>query len=197
MSDFFKKSIRKDIATKIASYTDFEKAKASQIAAEKVLSMPEFKESSIVLAYLPTTNEADCTDIIKEALAQKKTVAIPKIDSALMAQQQYQIDFYVLNAQKEIEEQTQEGPYGILEPDESCPKITFMELDSIFMLVPGVAFSINGKRLGHGKGFYDRYIDSLHKKDLKPYLCGFCLPCQILSDIPTEDHDISMNTVVY
>ena len=65
------------------------------------------------------------------------------------------------------------------------------------MLVPGVAFTKDGKRLGHGKGFYDIYIERMKKAGLNPYLCGICLPCQLVEDIPTDEHDILMDKVVF
>lgn len=68
---------------------------------------------------------------------------------------------------------------------------------SPFMLVPGVAFTKDGKRLGHGKGFYDIYIEKLQKAGLKPYLCGVALPCQIVTDLATDKHDILMDRVIF
>ena len=68
---------------------------------------------------------------------------------------------------------------------------------SPFMIVPGVAFTKSGKRLGHGKGFYDIYIEEMQKAGARSFLCGVCLPCQIVQEIPTDKHDVRMDCVIY
>ena len=67
----------------------------------------------------------------------------------------------------------------------------------LFMLVPGVAFTKDGKRLGHGKGFYDIYIEEMKNAGMKPFLYGVCLPCQIVEDLPTDEHDVPMDKVIF
>ena len=60
-----------------------------------------------------------------------------------------------------------------------------------FILVPGVAFSPNGYRLGRGKGFYDKFLS---KHPL--YTVGVCFREQFFLDIPFEPHDVPMNKVL-
>lgn len=61
-------------------------------------------------------------------------------------------------------------------------------------IIPGRAFTINGKRLGRGKGYYDRF---LAKKQYKhPQKVGICFDFQILEDIPTNKHDIFMDFII-
>ena len=67
----------------------------------------------------------------------------------------------------------------------------------IFMIVPCLAFSNDGKRLGKGKGFYDRYFERLEKAGLDVFRCGFCLPCQIADDIPCDEFDRKVDRVIY
>ncbi|MBC7712343.1 MAG: 5-formyltetrahydrofolate cyclo-ligase [Rhizobacter sp.] len=59
------------------------------------------------------------------------------------------------------------------------------------LLIPGLGFSKDGKRLGRGKGFYDRYLE--HSSAVK---IGIAFEMQIEKDIPTDDHDIKMDFVV-
>lgn len=61
------------------------------------------------------------------------------------------------------------------------------------MIVPGLAFTPDGKRLGRGKGFYDRTLSVLPScvKTL-----GLCKKSQLLSDLPTEDHDMNVMQVI-
>ena len=61
-----------------------------------------------------------------------------------------------------------------------------------FILVPGVAFSPNGYRLGRGKGYYDKFLS----KYTNPFTVGVCFREQFYLDIPTEPHDIPMQRVL-
>ena len=62
-----------------------------------------------------------------------------------------------------------------------------------FALVPGVAFTRNGDRLGRGKGYYDRFL-----KTLPPtcFTCGVCFDCQLVDSLPIEPHDVPLDAVV-
>lgn len=59
------------------------------------------------------------------------------------------------------------------------------------LIIPGLGFSKDGKRLGRGKGFYDRFLE--HSTAVK---IGIAFEVQILKDIPTESHDSKMDFVV-
>jgi 5-formyltetrahydrofolate cyclo-ligase len=61
-----------------------------------------------------------------------------------------------------------------------------------FVLVPGVAFSPNGYRLGRGKGYYDKFLS----KYSNLFTVGVCFREQFFLDIPTEPHDIPMQKVI-
>ena len=61
-----------------------------------------------------------------------------------------------------------------------------------FVLVPGVAFSPNGYRLGRGKGYYDKFLS----KYSNLFTVGVCFREQFYLDIPTEPHDVPMNKVL-
>jgi 5-formyltetrahydrofolate cyclo-ligase len=65
------------------------------------------------------------------------------------------------------------------------------EIDVI--LVPGLAFTRLGQRLGRGGGYYDRYLASLPAKTLK---IGVCFGFQIVDALPTESHDQAVAAVV-
>ncbi len=81
------------------------------------------------------------------------------------------------------------GTYGIWEP--VGPALDVATLD--FVLVPGVAFTRNGQRLGRGKGYYDRFLATLAPTC---FTCGVCFDCQLLDDLPTEPHDVPLDAVV-
>ena len=79
------------------------------------------------------------------------------------------------------------GPFGILEPSGSDVSEVF---DTV--ICPGIAFTREGKRLGQGGGFYDRFL-----KNASPAkIIGVAFRVQLLDDLPTDEHDIFMHRVV-
>ncbi|NLT12207.1 MAG: 5-formyltetrahydrofolate cyclo-ligase [Clostridiaceae bacterium] len=85
------------------------------------------------------------------------------------------------------------GSLGILEPSDSLREISPVEMDVV--LVPGVAFDIHGHRLGRGKGYYDRYFNSI-PPDSRPLLVGVCHDFQLIDYVPTQSGDFPMDIVV-
>jgi len=59
------------------------------------------------------------------------------------------------------------------------------------ILVPGIAFDLRGRRLGRGKGYYDRWLPALRGKT-----CGVAFDEQIVDDIPLEPHDVVVNCIL-
>ena len=85
-----------------------------------------------------------------------------------------------------------EGPFGIGEP-QTGREIPPSEID--LMLVPGVAFDAGGRRLGRGKGFYDRYLS--HPDAAHIYKVGLCRPDALAPEVPAEPHDIVMDKIFF
>lgn len=83
------------------------------------------------------------------------------------------------------------GMLGILEPKPDRHKEIPIPNINLF-LCPGLAFAHDGKRLGHGGGFYDR---ALHKKSATALTCGIAMHQQILPVVPHDHHDILMNLI--
>lgn len=79
---------------------------------------------------------------------------------------------------------------GIPAPKTSCPLITPQELD--MLLVPGLAFTAGGERLGYGGGYYDRYFTRCPQV---PRLAP-AFPEQLVETLPTEAHDRRMTRVI-
>jgi 5-formyltetrahydrofolate cyclo-ligase len=81
----------------------------------------------------------------------------------------------------------QKGPFNILEPPSGKLETNF---DTI--LCPGIAFTNEGARLGHGGGFYDRYL----KSSQGTRLIGIAFKCQIVDTLPVDEHDVPMHEIV-
>ena len=98
-------------------------------------------------------------------------------------------DRYVPCLVRDLSRDLQPGQYGILEPGPQCPIFDLMRLD--LALVPGIGFTLNGGRLGRGKGYYDRLL-----AEVPALKCGVAFDCQIASEFPMEPHDVQLNCIL-
>ncbi len=205
IKDLLRKTIRDGLKSFLLSHSraeESEKACRSFLSDEKVSQ--NYEKSEIILAYIATENECDCLLLIKDALKKSKTVAVPRVKSGSS-----EMEFYVLEDEKEIASQLEKGSFGISEPKTTLKKFSPDEAleKNVFMIVPGVAFTKSGKRLGHGKGFYDFYIPRLKTSCRKVFLCGFAFSCQKSGEeftvdekkypFPIDEHDEIMDAVIF
>ena len=80
--------------------------------------------------------------------------------------------------------------YGIWEPDAPCSAAVVPEV----IIVPGLAFDRNGGRVGHGKGFYDRYF-ARHAGAIARKI-GYAYSVQLFDEVPMDDFDRPLDTLV-
>lgn len=69
-------------------------------------------------------------------------------------------------------------------------------LDPALMLMPLAAFDARGHRIGYGAGYYDRAIDRLHRRNLMPRLIGIAFDCQLVPEVPNQDHDVQLEEIL-
>jgi 5-formyltetrahydrofolate cyclo-ligase len=82
------------------------------------------------------------------------------------------------------------GPYGILEPRRDTREYV-VPPDDAPVIVPGIAFSPAGHRIGYGKGYYDRFLAAHHGLKL-----GLAYEMQIVPSIPSDTHDVPVDLVI-
>jgi 5-formyltetrahydrofolate cyclo-ligase len=133
------------------------------------------------LFYSPLPDELDLTALLERALTAGKTVSLPRL---VEATNRYEAAIVRHPSQDCIV-----GRFQVPEPRADCPVLLLNQLDLI--LVPGVAFDMAGRRLGRGKGYYDRMLAGV--RGIK---CGVAFDCQLTADIPEELHDVKLNCLV-
>ena len=157
-----------------------------------------YRNAKSVLLYASLPYEAPTSRLIDFCLKDGKTTALPKTQKRKHADEGGIMDFYILSPDRPFREQTQIGPFGITEPDSSCP--LFVPEENRFPLlvcVPGIAFSETGARLGRGAGYYDRYCERLAaiQTPLIVY-AGLCRDFQIVEKVPYEKHDLRVHFLI-
>ena len=179
-----KSELRQLTRTRNSQITPEQRRTLSAAAVSQLLSRPEFHGTQRILGYLPLKDELDVSAALESALHSGKTVALPRY---LPDQNTYCAALIT-----ETFASLSPGAFGILEPSASAAIMPLNQLD--FVLVPGVAFDASGRRLGRGKGFYDRLLANVNSAGC--IKCGIAADEQIVTGIPAEAHDIPMNLII-
>lgn len=188
-----KRQLRKQMKNILTQYFSSQDTTfISQKICEKLLQTSFYKSSEIVLSFVTGKLEIDTSFLNEKALIEK-TLAIPKVINGT------QMEFFALEKNQTIESQIEKGAFGIGEPKETLKKLELNLLNgkNVLVIVPGIAFTKDKKRCGHGKGFYDRFIPRLIESGANVKLCGICFPCQIVSDLPTDEFDKKVDFVIF
>lgn len=174
-----KKELRTEIKNKISCLSEEYKKDSSEKIARAVIPSPEFSRAQSVFIYVSTENEPDTSLIIEEALKSGKCVFVPKcIGKGIMIPVEITRDTVFIK-----------GYMGISEPRDYDREIKITEID--LSVIPCLSANFKGERLGHGAGFYDRFLVKV--KTVKMCLCFSEL---ISPEIPTDEYDIIMNAVI-
>jgi 5-formyltetrahydrofolate cyclo-ligase len=158
------------------------RATASQAIAERLRALPSFAASSVVLVTLPFQSEWDTRSFAEAVLASGKKLVVPRVNgSTRMLELHAVADIGHVSA----------GYRGIPEPLPTAPRVEATAID--WVLVPGVAFSAEGSRLGYGGGYYDRLMITLSRAAAR--IAG-AFDAQITAHIPAAAHDLCVDLVV-
>lgn len=160
-----------------------------QIAKSVVTSVTnsdEYKNATMILGFMPMNDEVDIVPLMKQALKDKKKVAVPK-----MAKSGNDMDFYLIDDFDG--DFTSDNKYNIREPSENCTKLSPDQIPSdALIFVPGLVFNLEGARLGRGKGYYDKYLARVPDRD-KRIVCGVCFTICVTKAVPVEKNDVRVN----
>lgn len=140
-------------------------------------------EAQTILAYYSLPDEVCTRQLIDELIAEGKTVLLPKVlDAGRMELRRYTGPHDLT-----------EGAYGIMEPVGE-PFTDYALID--IALIPGMAFDAAGHRLGRGRGYYDRFLNSQWSMVNGQWLIGLCFDFQKVPVLPSDDHDIPVDIVI-
>ena len=176
-----KAALRKQIRVELQKIPPAARAAASAQLCARLQEQSFWKNAATVLFFAPLPDEADVWPLLEKSVAGGKIVGLPRFDPA---DQSYAV-CRVQNLRSEIAL----GQFGIREPKPGCVEMALSRLDLI--LVPGVAFDLHGRRLGRGRGFYDRLLTEI--TGLK---CGIALDEQIADEVPAGEHDQQMDFIL-
>jgi 5-formyltetrahydrofolate cyclo-ligase len=172
-----KQALRRRVAEQLAALDPQMKHAASADLCVKVAADPAWRSAGSVLLFLPMASEPDVTGLMLSAWRDGKTVAVPRVAGAAL-------ELVRLDDLNDVRPAARFK--ALIEPagNELVTKVDFA-------LVPGVAFTADGQRLGRGGGFYDRLLPTLRCGSL-----GACFDLQVRDWLPVEPHDARVDRVV-
>lgn len=173
--------VRREMRARLETLTPAARALASFQLCEAIRSSSLWQQAKAVLLFAPLPNEPDIWPLVEASVAEGKITSLPRfvVESSR----------YLACRITHSVEDVQTGKFAIREPKESCTPLVLATIDLI--LVPGVAFDREGRRLGRGRGFYDRMLEETHRGTR----CGVSFAEQLHERLPAEPHDIVMHYV--
>lgn len=170
-----KNNVRKEIKQKIESSSIEYRKKSSEIIAEKLFALDEYKNAKVVFVYNSVSTEVDTSSIIRKALSDGKIVCLPRVNGENM-------NAVIIDKNTEYAKSC----FGIAEPT------TGKTVDKIDLaIIPLVAFDNQKHRLGHGKGYYDRFLTTHESIKI-----ALAFSIQKVSRIEISKSDVNMDMII-
>ncbi len=154
---------------------DFIKITSKQIQ-DNLRKVDFFRNAKSVGAYYSIGSEVQTQDILQEILNSGKQLALPKVVKNDLV-------FKKISSFSDLEQ----GNFSVMEPKDKCESVKNLDI----VIVPAIALTRDGFRLGYGFGYFDRF---LHGKKSKIIALSYAK--QIIKSFPRDDHDIKINCIV-
>ena len=148
------------------------RAAADRAIAAHLLALPEYREAETVFCFVSAGREINTRPILEQVLADGKRLCVPLCTAPRVME---------LRAVEDLK-QLSPGAYGILEPPADCPAVPLDQAD--LAVIPCLTCSRDGRRLGRGGGYYDRFL--AHYRGAAVLVCR---ERQLRAEIPVDIHD--------
>lgn len=156
-----------------------EKARKSRLIVSQLNSFSKLLDATVIAGFVPTAYEPNLISLFSKIVIDKELVLPYSVNGT-------DYEFKICKNLSDLEK----GPYSIYQPIASAKTVA---KDSIqFVFVPGVVFSKNGNRIGHGKGIYDRLLENCNA-----YKLGICFLEQLDDNFLVNDWDIQLDRVIF
>jgi 5-formyltetrahydrofolate cyclo-ligase len=156
----------------------------SEIIQRRLIESEFYRAASAIVLYASKGNEVSTDKILTESLSSGRAVFYPRVDAASGT--------IVARRVRDIAELAR-GAFGILEPPESADALEVSKFRPVIICVPGVAFGLEGQRLGRGGGYYDRFIGRMGDGAIS---VGLAYSFQLLDRIPETELDRRLNYIL-
>ena len=178
-----KKQVRAAALIRRETLSDSIRAEKSSLISNRLIRFEQFRKARCVFIYVSVRSEVQTEGIVQAALSQGKTVCMPLVDKKNTEM--------IACAVSDPERDLHPGIMGIPEPDRlTCPTVSACDIDCA--LVPGLAFTEQGYRIGYGGGFYDHFLSGWSGSS-----CALAFEEQIVANLPFDpDHDVAVGHII-
>ena len=175
-----KNALRHELLTRRRNLSPAVWQTASEAAQKRLLELELFHRAACIALYAPIQHEVDTALLFAAARTADKKLLYPAVCGN-------DLQFREVTELRNL----LTGSFGIAEPCATVPDHTIETADLI--VVPGVAFDLQGHRVGFGRGYYDRCLSRYPRHGT---LVGLCHDFQLLEQVPAEGHDIKMQYII-
>lgn len=156
----------------------------SKIIADTLINFDKYQQSENIMLYVATKKEVQTQEVIESAQKDNKKIFIPLINR----ENSDLIPALIYDFKKELVL----GNLGIYQPREEFYRLYSPKILDL-VIVPGVAFTGQGNRLGRGGGYYDRFLTKVRENT---YLVALAFEMQIVDQIPKDENDIPVDFII-
>lgn len=140
----------------------------------KVAEVDEYRRAVTVMAFVGFNGEPDSDPLFARLSVEGKRLLLPRVEpSGIVA--------------ADGDSPLVASKFGVQEP--TGPAVGLGEIDLV--IVPGLAFTVAGDRLGYGQGYYDRFLPTVPAASI-----GVCFTDQLVDEMPVTDHDVRVGAVI-
>ena len=176
-----KNLIRQKVLHQLRELSPLKKTQAESVMLESLLNWKVFKKAGVIHTFISMPDEPDTRSIIEHCWSSGKKVAVPLV---------LPNTFNLIHSEIKSFDRLIYGMYGIQEPSPESRIIMPPDMFDL-VIVPGVAFDKKGRRIGQGKGYYDRFLELT-----SAFRLALAFDCQLLENVPSELHDIPMDAIL-
>lgn len=173
-----KKELREIVRAKKRALSEKQITDASARLGALLRAHPAYQRADAIYGYVAFNQEVRTMPMLRQALADGKHVAVPKVYGEEM-RFIWMDDLDALSS----------GYYNIPEPIADGP---VADAETALVLMPGLAFDAQGHRCGYGGGFYDRYLAAHPRHET----LAMCYDFQMFDRLETDDFDIPVDYVI-
>jgi 5-formyltetrahydrofolate cyclo-ligase len=183
-----KMRLRKEIRCLLDGREESEVITRSRLVQERLFATEWWRRARWVFVYIAMSVEVDTTPIVTRAYREGRQVAIPRIEGE-------EITFYRYEGRTRGLVPNQ---FGILEPDPRWLPVEPWELAEgpLLILAPGLAFDRSLRRIGRGKGYYDRFLARARSGPQECLVVGLTLAEQVVEEVPAGPLDQPLDGLV-